>query len=286
MLRVFYTVFTLFILSGIFLLVIVSFPEREKVVKVISFQIPVIKKPEIRIIYKEINSYEDIVKVRCEAVKPITYTKVISLKDLPSDERKEKFIDLVLPSILIANYEVSVARENLLRIREKLLKGYRLSKEEVEFLEEMLERCKSDSIEDALKKAHPVPPSLVLAQAIIETGWGTSRFFVEGLNLFGMWTFREDIEYITTPGGRIKLKKYRSILDSVRDYIYTVNVGWAYKDFREFRLKDLDSIKLSGFLEFYSIERERYVAKLRKVIIANNLKRYDSCFLDTSYTGD
>ncbi len=45
-----------------------------------------------------------------------------------------------------------------------------------------------DSIEDLLIKANPIPPSLVIAQAAAESGWGTSRFFVEGNNPFGIWT--------------------------------------------------------------------------------------------------
>jgi len=258
-------------------------PTAERVKLLLSSQVTLIDLPRIEVIYRQINSPEDIVSVRCESVLPVTYTKVVSLASLQPAERKRKFIEMLLPSVLIVNYEVARTRENLTRILEKLKLRYKLSRAEREFVESMLDRCRADSIEEVLIKANPVPPSLVIAQAAVESGWGTSRFFVEGNNLFGMWAFKDKSKVIEARESKVHLKRYDSVLEAVRDYIYNVNVGWAYSKFRKHRSKSSDPIELSEFLSFYSIEREKYVRKIRKIIERNKLTELDYCILDPSY---
>ncbi len=268
---------------SIFYAVLSSLPSERKVLKLISSQASTLRLPKIKVIYRAPSGPDDILPVECSRVIPVTYTRVVSLKDLPPEERKRKFIDLMLPSVLIVNYEVYHARRNLLNILEKLRKGLKLSREEVMFVESILDRCRSDSIEEALVKANPVPPSLVIAQAAIESGWGTSRFFVEGNNPFGIWTFRKDGNSLQAEGSTARLRKFDSLLEAVREYVYNVNVGWAYRGFREHRLKSFDPFELSEFLSFYSIERERYVRKIQRIIEENDLGRLDLCTLDPAY---
>ena len=258
-------------------------PETQRLKALLSSQVTLIELPRIDVIYRELSSPDDIVSVQCESVLPVTYTKVVSLSSLQPAERKRRFIDLLLPSVLIANYEVVRTRENLTRVLEKLKMRYKLSRAERDFVESMLDRCKADSIEEVLLKANPVPPSLVVAQAAVESGWGTSRFFVEGNNLFGMWAFKDKSKVIEAKESKVHLKRYDSILEAVRDYIYNVNVGWAYSEFRKHRRKSFDPLELSEFLSFYSIEREKYVKKIRRIIEKNGLTELDYCILDPSY---
>ena len=258
-------------------------PEAQRLKALLSSQVTLIKLPRIDVIYRELSSPDGIVSVHCESVLPVTYTKVVSLSSLQPAERKKRFIDLLLPSVLIANYEVVRTRENLTRVLEKLKMRYKLSRAERDFVESMLDRCKADSIEEVLIKANPVPPSLVVAQAAVESGWGTSRFFVEGNNLFGMWAFKDKSKVIEAKESKVHLKRYDSILEAVRDYIYNVNVGWAYSEFRKHRRKSFDPLELSEFLSFYSIEREKYVKKIRRIIEKNGLTELDYCILDPSY---
>ncbi len=270
-------------LAVILLIAIKSAPDSKEILGVISSRMDTIKVPKVEVIYREVRKPSDIVPVNCEAAVPVTYTRVISLSELPPKERKRKFIDLILPSILVVNYEVAMHRRNLLKIKEKIDRGFKLSRLEIRYLQSLLNRCKADSISEVLKKANPVPPSLIIAQAIVESGWGTSRFFVEGNNLFGIWTFAKDSDALRATGSGAKLRRFDSILDAVRYYIYNVNVGWAYEGFREHRLKRYDSLELSEFLSFYSIERDRYVEKLKKIIEINDLRRFDLCSLDPAY---
>ncbi len=268
------------LVAFVFWAVFNTIPERSKVLRTLSSQVNLLKLPDIDVIFKEAKSVEDIVPIECSAVKPVTYTRVVSLKPLNPPERKRKFMDLMLPSVLIVNYEVKFVKENLEKIKLKLRKGLKLHREEVKYLENLMDRCKTDSIEEVLKRANPVPPSLVIAQAAIESGWGTSRFFVEGNNPFGIWAFKRSEDTIQALGSRVRLRKYPSILDAVRDYLYNVNVGWAYESLREERLKSMDPFKLSEHLGFYSIKREKYVEKVKEVIAQNNLTALDSCSLD------
>lgn len=263
--------------------VIRGVPSQEKVLRVLSLPKEVPAQPEIRLIFVEPEGPEDIFKVNCRRVKPYVYTRAVSLASLPPKERKEKFIDMLLPSVLVVNYEITRTRERLLRIKEKKERGQELLPEEKELVEWALERCRSRSLEEALKKMFPVPPSIVIAQGAIESGWGTSRFFLEANNPFGIWTFKPSSEAIRAKGGKVYLRRFDTLLDAVREYMYNVNVGWAYRKFREGRLRTSDPFKLSGYLTLYSIEREAYVRKLRKIIRDNHLDRLDLCSLDPDY---
>ncbi len=281
--RLFGTAVPLLLILIVFVLTYISAPRPPQLRDLISSQVSVVETPRIRIIYRELSSPSDILRIDCDRVVPVTYTRVVSLGELPPAERKQRFIDLVLPSVLIANYEVKFVRRNLTGILLKLRKGLKLSREEIRYVEGILSQCRADSIESALVKANPVPPSIAIAQAAVETGWGTSRFFVEGNNLFGMWTFRNDGNAILSEEGSALLRRYSSVLESVRSYVYTVNVGWAYREFRKARLRDRDPLKLSEFLNLYSVERERYVRKIKRLIRENDLVRFDLCSLDPDY---
>ncbi len=274
---------TAFLFLTILVISLLTLLNQSKVEEILSSQVTLIEEPRIRIVYKELMSPEDILPVECERTIPVTYTKVVSLENLPPEERKKRFSDLLLPSVLIANYEVSYIRKNLTKVLNKLNRGLKLSKKEVEFVEDLLERCKADSIEEVLIKVNPVPPSLVIAQAAIESGWGTSRFFVEGNNPFGIRTFKDDGNVIPAKESDAILRKFASILDAVRSYLYNINVGWAYEKFRRHRLRSYNSIHLSEFLDSYSVERYRYVRKVKRIIKENNLSRFDLCSLDPSY---
>lgn len=273
----------LFLFLSVIFLSKALLPSEDQVRRLLSSQVTLIEFPRIELIIKKLSSPSEIAPIRCEAVVPITYSKVVSLEGLAPWERKRRFIDMLLPSVLVVNYEVSLARENLMKILRKLRKGLKLSRREALYVENLLDRCRSDSIEEALIRANPVPPSLAIAQAAIESGWGTSRFFVEGNNPFGIWTFKENSQAIEAREGRARLRKFSSLLEAVREYVYNVNVGWAYRDFRRKRLSSFDPIELSESLSFYSIERERYVEKIQRVIRENNLRRLDLCVLDPAY---
>ena len=82
-----------------------------------------------------------------------------------------------------------------------------------------LNSCITD-LNQTIPTEKQVPSELIVAQAIIETGWGTSKFANEGNNLFGI---------------RQGLKVFKTKCDSVADYIRIINEVPAYAEFREMR---------------------------------------------------
>ncbi len=240
---------------------------------------------EIIVIYKKINKVSDIVPIQCESVTPIVYTKVISLDNLPVKEKKKKFIDIVLPSILIAEFEIKQERDFIERIKNKIANGEKLTLSEEKFLSKTLEKYKAQDISELLRKINIHPVSIVLAQAAIESGWGSSRFFVKGNNIFGAWTWNKKTRNKIAAKGnkKVYLRKFNNILESVEDYFYSLNVSWAYRQFRLVRLKTNDPLLISKHLDKYSILRKRYVEKLQRVIKENQLQKYDNCKINPDY---
>lgn len=268
-----------FLLTMIFYLALIHSPEVHSVKRLLLIETSVVDKPSGMIKVLKAFGPEDIIPIKCNKVDRVTYSRVPDLSDLQPEKRKKRFIELILPSILIANEEILNIRKSLVGIMAKKEKGIPLTSKEKVYLSSILRRCRADSPEEILLKANPVPPSLIIAQAAIETGWGTSRFFTEGNNLFGVWTFRRGKDVLRARGASVNLRKYPTVLDSVRSYLYTLNVGWAFEDFRIKRLQSFNPYYLSNFMHFYSIERERYVSKIKKIIRENDLTRFDHCLL-------
>ena len=132
-----------------------------------------------------------------------------------------------------------------------------------------------------------IPVSLALAQAAKETGWGTSRFALEGNALFGQWTWSgeglkpKDSDKNTGH----KVMKFNVLQASVRAYQRNLNTHSSYKPFRQARSKlrdagkSLDSLILVKYLETYAQTGEKYVEVLQQIIKQNNLKDFDNAKL-------
>ena len=105
-----------------------------------------------------------------------------------------------------------------------------------------------------------LPRKLILAQAILESAWGTSRFANEGNNLFGIRTFDKSQEHLLPitwdsnewPGWGVKV--YESKCASVRDYVRIINEVWAYEELREARKEnpDITAVELAMYLDKFS----------------------------------
>ena len=126
--------------------------------------------------------------------------------------------------------------------------------------------------------------ALALAQAALESGWGTSRFTSEGNALFGQWSYKAGM----TPGqqraaekGDYRIAAFKAPLDSVGAYLLNLNSNQAYADFRA-RRADLRAAEkvptgpdLVDTLTNYSERKEVYVHLLRDIIARNDLAPFD-----------
>ena len=155
------------------------------------------------------------------------------------------------------------------------------------FMNEAFKAYRTKNIDELIWRMQPPPVSLVLAQAALESGWGSSRFFKEANNVFGIWSFSENDQRIVAnesrEGRAIFLKKYDNFLGSVEDYHILLAKSDNYSDFRDCIHRDNNVFEMIWYLRMYSERRDQYVIMLRNVIVSNSLIRYDGYQLNPEY---
>jgi Bax protein len=214
-----------------------------------------------------IKSTDQILPLERTSVKPVLYTNISGLDRLPVQEAKAKFISAVLPSILVAKQEIET-----LSVKIKVLKETKdWSAEDSVFFRETAGRYKAASIDDLILRIGTLPNSIVLAQAIVESGWGQSRFFLEGNNLFGIWSFKKDEPRIAAgrsrQGKTIYIRAYDDISKSIVHYFEILGSSSAYKSLRTTRLNTSDPFVLLPKLKNFSERRFAYTNQLKTVIL-------------------
>lgn len=204
-------------------------------------------------------------------------------------KRKDLFIGMMLPLVLIANERLEAEREKLIDIAEIKENGDQINPADQRWLDAKFEdyKVKDESIKALLKRLDVVPPSLAVAQAAIESGWGTSRFAREGNALFGQWTWGEDgiVPESRETDKSHKIKAFQSPLDSVTSYIKNLNTHRAYRMLRDLRqaarknAAPLDGNQLAIALTSYSEKGMEYVDLVRLIIRVNGLQHLDDARL-------
>ena len=219
-------------------------------------------------------------------------------RKMPVQQKKETFYRALLPLILHANRMVLDRRERLERLDDSLAAGTPATDEQLENLRRaavLLRIGDKNSIEaldnsdvarlrrvikDALYKLDVIPPGLALGQAAYESGYGTSRFAVEGNALFGQWTFGGEglkPEQQRSELGDHRIASFDWPFDSVRGYFINLSSHPAYEDFRRLRAKlraegkPRTSLALADGLIRYSERGQEYVDTLKGIIRVNRL---------------
>jgi len=218
-----------------------------------------------------------------EKVKPIYLTKLPKdLKSLGDTKKKrEIFIKILLPLILYENQKITEDREKLFKI---INKNFNTPGERVWLKRRFREYKIGDQDLAKLKmRMDTIPVSLALAQAANESGWGTSRFALEGNALFGQWTWNK--KGITPSnqddGTNHKVMNFQILKASVRAYKNNLNTHNAYKKFREARAKlreenkNITGLELTKYVKNYAAIGEKYVKILESIIIKNSLTDFD-----------
>tara|TARA_B100001027_G_scaffold129842_1_gene89805 strand:+ start:2223 stop:3353 length:1131 start_codon:yes stop_codon:yes gene_type:complete len=215
------------------------------------------------------------------------------LKQIESSKiRKDLFIKIVLPLVLSENNRIKRDRTTLFKILNK----NNNTKSEKDWLKKKFKQygVVSKDLSTLKIRMDIIPVSLAIAQAAKETGWGTSRFAIEGNALFGQWTFSgKGIK----PAGSDKNDKHKvatfSVLKaSVRAYQRNLNTHSSYKEFRKARAiqrdndENLNSLELANFLNEYAETGEEYTKTIKKIIQQNSLKDFDNAkILPTNIEG-
>ena len=200
-------------------------------------------------------------------------------------KRKNLFIQIVLPLILEENTRIKVERKKLFAVLNK----NNNSDSEIKWLKSKFKQygVVNRDLTTLKIRMDEIPVSLAIAQAAKETGWGTSRFALEGNALFGQWTFSG--EGIKPKGADIgdthKVMKFKVLQASVRAYQRNLNTHSSYRDFRKMRAiqrdnqGNLNSLELVNYLDKYAETGLEYTKILKKIIEQNNLTDFDDAEL-------
>ncbi len=222
-----------------------------------------------------------------QAVKPVYLSKLPKdLKKIKSTQKKkDTFIKIVMPLILDENSKIEQDRKKLFKILGKpsntrgetvwlkrRFKDYQIEKEDITEL-----KLRMDII----------PTSLAIAQAAKESGWGTSRFALEGNAMFGQWTWGEDgiVPKEKKTNQEHKILKFPMLRSSVKAYMFNLNTHRGYKDFRDARAelrknnKTISGLDLVNYLQNYAQTGSEYTKVLKKIINQNQLTDFDKSIL-------
>ncbi len=220
---------------------------------------------------------------KSKKVKPIRLSLLPNeIKQIESSKkRKNLFIQIILPLILEENSLILIERKRLFSILNK----NKNSKKEIAWLNQKFKQygVLNKDIPTLKVRMDIIPVSLAIAQAAKETGWGTSRFALEGNALFGQWTWSGDG---IKPAGaesdtKHKVMKFKVLKASVRAYQRNLNTHSSYKNFRQTRaqLRDdsqkLDSLILADQLDNYAETGKEYTKILKQIINQNSLQDFD-----------
>ena len=222
--------------------------------------------------------------------------KPIYLSQLPKDLdrlkntkiKKDTFIKIVMPLILDENNKILENRKKLFKILGKSTN----SMGEKRWLKRRFKEygLKKEDLNELKVRMDLIPPSIAIAQAAKESGWGTSRFALEGNAMFGQWTWSKNgIEPTEKSKNQDhKILKFSMLRSSVRAYKNNLNTHNGYKEFREKRAelrknnKKISGLKLVNYLHNYAATGKDYIKILKKAINQNRLTDFDDATLINS----
>tara|TARA_Y100000591_G_scaffold326115_1_gene348206 strand:+ start:434 stop:1942 length:1509 start_codon:yes stop_codon:yes gene_type:complete len=226
----------------------------------------------------------DLGKVRNEKlVKPIYFTQFPrDLDNLQSVQlKKETFIKIVLPLIVAENEKILDDREKLKVLSKK---KFTSDLEKQWLRQKLLEyKVKKGNLEELMRRMDMIPVSIALAQAAKESGWGTSRFALEGNAIFGQWTWDgQGIAPLKRDGDKNhKILKFPILRASVKAYKNNLNTHKSYLKFREKRNslreknKKITGLALTGTLKNYAQTGSEYTKILNQIITQNRLSDFE-----------
>ncbi len=201
-------------------------------------------------------------------------------------QRKEAFFDYLQPFINRENSRLQKIRTQLLELQQQQAQGQTFTLEEFAFVYSLFDEFKVDyqdadatGLKELLLRVDVIPDGLVLNQAAKESGWGSSRFAIEGFNFFGQWCFKAGCGFVPSnrsPGKYHEVAKFTDIAGSVNAYFYNLNTFYVYDDLRTIRAEvrqqqqALSAKKLAHGLKRYSERGEQYVMEIQTMIVSNS----------------
>jgi Bax protein len=232
----------------------------------------------------------DLSEVRDGAAVP-RLTLVSLPRDLPDlrsvQARKNLFVRVILPLVLQANEDVHKDRARLLNLAARqgdLGQANRVWLLKLADTYGVEESDRRKLFAELKRRVDIVPPSLALAQGAEESGWGTSRFALEGNAVFGQWTYKQGQGIVPAQreaGKRHEIKAFSGLRNSIAAYVHNLNTHWAYVEFRTGRADarkgggDLEGAMLIGTLHKYSQRGQDYIHTIKTIMRVNGFSVFD-----------
>ncbi|WP_053062401.1 glucosaminidase domain-containing protein [Photobacterium aquae] len=203
-------------------------------------------------------------------------------------QKKAAFFDFLRPAVIHENQRIEKERQFLLGLVTALEAGKPVDGEDLAYAIKLAAVYKlpvqGDSVtpewlSEVLIRVDTLPQELVLSQAANESGWGTSRFAVQGNNYFGQWCYRKGCGLVPSArndGADHEVAVFATPYLSVQAYFSNVNTNRAYKELREIRASQrqmgetVTGIKLAEGLIRYSERGSAYVEEIQAMIRHNN----------------
>lgn len=207
-------------------------------------------------------------------------------------ERKQAFIEMLLPLIEEKNNALLKTRGIILKLQQRVNAGRELSNKQSAQLERLRNRYHikhetypetAQAIEILLLRVDIIPQAMVLAQAAVESGWGTSRFAEEGHNLFGQWCYTPGCGIVParrSANARHEVRVFADVEAAINAYYKNINTHTAYRQLRQLRAqlraqdREITGTALVAGLEKYSGRGAVYIDELRTMIRVNDFENW------------
>ena len=251
-----------------------------------------------------VNSADELKKIfddkeyRLERIHSQKQLPQIFTTNLPPDlnkllvsDKTSLFIRLLLPSVVKVNNDILAVRKELLQLKAKTDKGEKLAQEEASWLNSIAEdyHGSPENLNDLQERIDILPVGLVMAQAIDESGWGTSHFAIADNALYGEHLSKTSKgTYISTPDGHVRVASFDNLYHSTANYIHNLNTTKAYQEFRDNRAAkrmkhgELKGEHLADALLHYSVRGQHYVETLKWLIKHYKLDELNSITFNES----
>lgn len=244
--------------------------------------------PEYHLKFGEIKVLDckSVVNQNNNSLVPVKYIGSIDFDTIPEESRKLLFINYMLPAIVIERDRLFDLLRHIEFIESRMINRLFLQKEDLRLFKEMMELYDATSIKDLKMRIYPHPVSLALAQAILESGWGTSNVFSKANNPFGIMSFSADEERrrFVNPDTHAEfyVRSYANVNQSVEHYYYFTSRLPSYEKFRKKRWERASALELARVMKSYH-ETENYPALVESIIETNELEKYDNITISRKY---
>lgn len=222
------------------------------------------------------------------SLSAVAYAKP-DFKSMQGQERQTAFINYMLPAIESADKTICQQRSEVIYLQQQFEQNKQLSRSQQAQLNVLgkdydvnVSQPNDPTFSMLMERVDILPTSFVLAQAIIESGWGTSNFAVQANNYFGLHCFTPDCGMQASGAKNVFVATFKDVNDNVLGYYNDINTGGTYQQLRDIRAQErkanqpLNADKLFVGLGNYSqLQGNQYEQILGKAVSDYNLSQYD-----------